>query len=86
MLRIPKLLFTVICYLLNCIFLVTGWIIIDVPLVFAIPPPFPVINWLHQEVSTVIPTNSWQLIDSDADQGENTSTSVKPKSSTTEIQ
>ena len=86
MLKIPKRLFIVICYLLNLIFLVTGWLTIDVPLAFAISPPFPAINWLHQEASTVIPTNSWQLMDSDVDQGENTSTSVKPKSSATEIQ
>lgn len=52
---------------------------------FAIPPPFPAVYWLHQEVSA-LNANCWQLKDVDVDQAENTTTSIKPKTSTSEFQ
>ena len=52
---------------------------------FAIAPPFPTTNWLHQETSAVI-GNSWQMPGSDMDQVENQSTRNKVQNTTTEWQ
>lgn len=52
---------------------------------FAISPPFPAVYWLHAETSSLIST-SHQLNDTDVDQPEYTSNSVKPKKSTAVFQ